>query len=87
MNYFITKGLGKDEHERVKLHATVLNTKLRETNGREQTSRLQSTSNNKRAPFPSRTSFDARKITEVGITDVTRKLINMVYLLKGLLVV
>ncbi|XP_028401344.1 activating signal cointegrator 1 complex subunit 1-like isoform X2 [Dendronephthya gigantea] len=63
MKYFVTKGLGKDGYGRVKLHATVLTTKLRETDKTEQTSRFQSTSNNRRAPI--QTSFDAREITEV----------------------
>jgi hypothetical protein len=63
MNYFILKGLGKEGYGRVKLHATVINTKLRETD-KESTSSSQSR-NNKRVPFSSRTSFDARKATEV----------------------
>ena len=63
MQYFVMKGLGKDEYGKVKLHATVINTKLRETD-KELTSSSQSR-NNKRVPFTSRTSFDARKITEI----------------------
>ena len=56
------KGLGKDEYDRVKLHATVINTKLRENEQRELTPSSQSR-NPKRAPY--RSSFDARELTEV----------------------
>ena len=71
MNYFIMKGLGKDEYGRVKLHATVINTKLRETDQGESTTSLQSRNNKKAAHF-SRTSFDAREVTEVCLFFIAR---------------
>ena len=64
MNYFIMKGLGKHEYDKVKLHATVINTKLRETDQGEASS--QSRNIKKTAHF-SRTSFDAREVTQVGL--------------------
>ena len=36
MNYFIAKGLEKSKYDGVKLHATILTTKLRNTDEREQ---------------------------------------------------
>ena len=63
MQYFVMKDLGKDKYGKVKLHATVITTKLRETD-KELTSSSQSR-NNKRVPSTSWTSFDARKIMEV----------------------
>lgn len=59
------KGLAKEEYDRVKLHATVINTKLRESDQVESKSSSQSAKNNKRPAFSNRRSFDARKITEV----------------------
>ena len=65
---FVSKGLMKKLYDRVKLHATVMNTKLRSD------SEGQTPSKKSRSDLPPRFSkrmtFDARKIISVRIHDV-----------------
>lgn len=68
MSYFVTRGMGKDEYGgRVKLHATVINTKLRETDSESRSAMR----NNKKPPVNSRISLDVREITKVGIPSLS----------------
>ena len=62
---FVSKGLMKKEYDKVKLHATVMNTKQRNTSD-EQTPAKKSRTN---VPprFTKRLSFDARKIISVRV--------------------
>lgn len=58
MKYFVTKNLAKDEFDSVKLHATVINTKLREMKSLAKSGT--------RGQSVNRVSFDATQITEVN---------------------
>lgn len=80
MKYFTSKGLIKEEYGRVKLHATIINTKLRDSNKQESTT-LKSTRNTQKSGLNRRTSFDAREVIEVRIVFVT--FAKMVFVLSG----
>ena len=62
MKYFVTKNLAKDEFDSVKLHATVINTKLREMKSLAKSGT--------RGQSVNRVSFDATQLTEVNFVGV-----------------
>ena len=62
---FVSEGLVKREYDRVKLHATVMNSKLRDNPGGE-TPTKKSRVNDVTSRLDKRMSFDARKIVTVS---------------------
>ena len=62
---FVSKGLMKKEYDKVKLHATVMNTKQRNTSDEQTPAKKSRTDVPPR--FTKRLSFDARKIISVRL--------------------